>query len=107
MSYLSLTITTAELNGYFTKIAILLSIGLLACIVFIWRAQASRLNSYLVYILSVICIFIAFYLGLLSGTLADELNLGGSILPGLSVIALSIFTICFTFWRSASKKTRR
>lgn len=104
MSVVSMTISTAELNSYFTKIAVLLCTGLIACLIFIWRNKANRANSFLVYTISIVCIFVAFYLGMLGGTLADELNLSGNILPELSVIILSIITIFFTHWKSAKDK---
>lgn len=104
MSVVPMTITTAELNSYFTKIALLLCIILLTCIVFIWRTKANRANSYFVYTISVVCIFVAFYLGMLGGTLADELNVSGNILPELSVIMLSIIIIFFTLWKSAKDR---
>lgn len=96
-----------DLQGYITNISGLLSIGLLACMVFIWRSKQLGITQYLLYTLSVICIAISFNTGLLSGTLADELNLGGNILPELSVIILSILTILYTMWKSADDKKRK
>ena len=102
MSLVSMTITTVELASYFTKIAMFLCIGLLACIIFVWRNKAI---SFFVYTISFVFIFVASYLGMLGGTLADELNLGGNVLPELTVIVLGIITIFFTLWKSAKDKT--
>jgi uncharacterized membrane protein len=105
MDLLTMTITTAELTSYFTKIALFLCIGLLACIILIWRNNASKAISFFVYTISFVFIFVASYLGMLGGTLADELNVGGNLLPELTVIVLGIITIFFTLWKSAKDKT--
>ena len=105
MYLVSMTITTVELASYFTKIAMFLCIGLLACILFVWRNTANKAISFFVYTISFVFIFVASYLGMLGGTLADELNLGGNVLPELTVIVLGIITIFFTLWKSAKDKT--
>jgi hypothetical protein len=104
MSLLSFTVALADLQGYLTKIDGLLIIGLLSCIVFIWRSKKLGAAQYLLYIISAISIGIAGYTGMLGGILADELNLGGSIVLELVVIALGILTIFYTLWSSANEK---
>lgn len=110
MSLVSMTITTVELASYFTKIAMFLCIGLLACIIFVWRNKANKAISFFVYTISFVFIFVASYLGMLGGTLADELNLGGNVLPELTVIVLGIITIFSPFgnWQKTKQheKTR-
>ena len=104
MSLLSISMSEDLLLSYFFKIEVLLIVGLLACLVFIWRNKHLGANKYLLYTISTIFIFIAIYLGLLGGILADEINLGGSIALELVVITLGIFTIFFTLWSSANEK---
>ncbi len=96
----------ADLQSYLTKIDGLLIIGLLSCIVFIWRSKKLGEAQYLLYVISVMSIGITFYTGLLTGILADELNLGGTIISELITISLGIFTILYTVWKSASDKNK-
>jgi len=104
MSLLSISVSKDLLLSYFFKIEVLLIVGLLACLIFIWRNNHLGANKYLMYIISASFIFIAIYLGILGGILADELNLGGSIALELVVIILGIFTIFYTLWSSANEK---
>ncbi|AMQ04847.1 MULTISPECIES: hypothetical protein [Sporosarcina] len=102
MSFLTITMSLADLQSYLNKIDELLIIGLLSSIVFIWRSKKLGIAQYLLYIISVMSIGVAGYTGILGGILADELNLGGTIVRELIVISLGIFTIFYTLEKSAN-----
>ncbi|WHT49037.1 hypothetical protein QNH10_04980 [Sporosarcina thermotolerans] len=68
-----------EIHRMFITIAALIVTGQLVTLLFILKNQFVFANRFLVYISSVIPIFVAFQLGLLNGTIIDELGMGGSL----------------------------
>ena len=88
-----------EIHRMFITIAALLVTGQLLVLLCILKNQFVFANRFLIYVMSVIPVLVAFQLGMLNGTVIDELGIGGKPLMFFLLVAMIILGVD-TLWVS-------
>lgn len=65
------------IHTLFLLIASCIVVGQLLTLIFIWKNRFRYANRFIVYALGILSVLLAYLLGLLNGTVIDELNLNG------------------------------
>ncbi|MFD1205534.1 MULTISPECIES: hypothetical protein [Sporosarcina] len=93
-----------NIHSMFIAIAVLIIAGQLLTILFIMKNRFVFANRFLLYCTSILPVLIAFQLGLLNGTVIDELGMNGNATLFyliIAIISLGLLTLWFSFSISA------